>query len=82
MYFLFFKLHCQSKRSAAQPQTICSEVPLFHNTKKNYETFKCDQTITIGGIVPLKNEYGVYNKGSTSKSYDKVKSYENMFFMK
>ena len=27
MYFLFFKLHCQSKRSAAQPQTICSEVP-------------------------------------------------------
>ena len=37
MYFLFFKLHCQSKRSAAQPQTICSEVPLFHNTKKNYE---------------------------------------------
>ena len=33
-------------------------------------------------IVPLKNEYGVYNKGSTSKSYDKVKSYENMFFMK
>ena len=28
MYFLFFKLHCQSKRSAAQPQAICSEVPL------------------------------------------------------
>ena len=22
MYFLFFKLHCQSKRSAAQPQMI------------------------------------------------------------
>ena len=32
MYFLFFKLHCQSKRSAAQPQTICSEVPLLHGS--------------------------------------------------
>ena len=27
MYFLLFKLHGQSKRSAVQPQTICSEVP-------------------------------------------------------
>ena len=27
MYFLFFKPHRWSKRSAAQPQAICSEVP-------------------------------------------------------
>ncbi len=27
MYFLFFKLHWGSKRSAAQPKTIYSEVP-------------------------------------------------------
>ena len=28
MYFLFFILHGWRKRSAVQPQTICSEIPL------------------------------------------------------
>ena len=36
MYFLFFILHGWRKRSAVQPQTICSEIPLClfsENTK-------------------------------------------------
>lgn len=33
MYFPFLTLHGWSKRSAAQPQTICSEIPLVEITR-------------------------------------------------